>query len=191
MVVWGIGRIMNIPNYPSEAEALRPRLTAWRRDLHQHPELGFQVTRTAGIVAQTLSELGYEVRTGIGRTGVVALLHGGRPGPTVLLRADMDALPIQELSDAPYASQVPGAMHACGHDGHVAIGLGTAALLAKHAAELPGRVLFVFQPAEEGDGARLRWLPMACWMIRSPTPRSACTSGIRCRWAGSLHRPGH
>jgi amidohydrolase len=139
-------------DYRSEAEALRPQLIAWRRDLHQHPELGFEVRRTAGIVAQTLGELGYEVRTGVGRTGVVALLHGGRPGPTVMLRADMDALPIEEISDAPYVSQAPGIMHACGHDGHVAIGLGTAALLARHAAELPGRVLFVFQPAEEGQG---------------------------------------
>jgi amidohydrolase len=162
---------MNIPDYSSEAEALRPRLTAWRRDLHQHPELGFQVTRTAGFVAQTLSELGYEVRTGIGRTGVVALLHGGRPGPTVLLRADMDALPIQELSDAPYVSQVPGAMHACGHDGHVAIGLGTAALLAKHAAELPGRVLFVFQPAEEGDGGAAAMV--ADGVLDDPKPDAA------------------
>lgn len=143
---------MNTPDYSSEAETLRPRLTAWRRDLHQHPELGFQVTRTAGLVAQVLGELGCEVRTGVGRTGVVALLPGGRPGPTVMLRADMDALPIQEISDAPYASRMPGAMHACGHDGHVAIGLGAATLLAKHAPELRGRVLFVFQPAEEGDG---------------------------------------
>jgi len=143
---------MIIPDYRSEAEALRPQLTAWRRDLHQHPELGFEVTRTAGIVARSLGELGYEVRTGVGRTGVVALLNGGRPGPTVMLRADMDALPIQEISNAPYASQVPGAMHACGHDGHVSIGLGVATLLARRAADLPGRVLFVFQPAEEGEG---------------------------------------
>jgi amidohydrolase len=143
---------MNVSEIRAEAEALRAQLIAWRRDLHQHPELGFEVTRTAGIVARTLGELGYEVRTGVGRSGVVALLHGGLPGPTVMLRADMDALPIQEINDAPYTSQTPGVMHACGHDGHVAIGLGTATLLARHAAELPGRVLFVFQPAEEGEG---------------------------------------
>ena len=135
----------------SEAEALTSQLVSWRRDLHQHPELGFRETRTAALVARVLGELGLEVRTGIGRTGVVALLQGGRPGPTVMLRADMDALPIQEISEAPYVSQVPGVMHACGHDGHVAIGLGAATLLARHAAELPGRVLFVFQPSEEAD----------------------------------------
>jgi amidohydrolase len=139
-------------DFHSEAEGLRSQLIAWRRDLHQHPELGFAVHRTAGIVARTLGELGYEIRTGVGRTGVVALLHGGQPGPTVMLRADMDALPIQEISDAPYVSQTPGVMHACGHDGHVAVGLGAATLLARHAAELPGQVLFIFQPAEEGDG---------------------------------------
>ena len=143
---------MSLPDYRAEVEALRGQLVAWRRDLHQHPELGFAVTRTAGIVAQTLGELGYEVRTGVGKSGVVGLLHGGKPGPTVMLRADMDALPIQEISDAPYASCVPGMMHACGHDGHVALGLGAATLLARHAADLPGRVLFIFQPAEEGDG---------------------------------------
>ena len=129
---------MTMPDFHAEAEALRPQLIAWRRDLHQHPELGFEVTRTAGIVARTLGELGCEVRTGVGRSGVVALLHGGRPGPTVMLRADMDALPIQEINAAPYASQVPGVMHACGHDGHVAMGLGAATLLARHARGLAG-----------------------------------------------------
>ena len=141
---------MNLPDYRPEADALRGQLIAWRRDLHQHPELAFQEVRTAGVVARVLGELGYELRTGVARTGIVALLQGGRPGPTVMLRADMDALPIQEISDAPYVSQTAGIMHACGHDGHVAIGLGAATLLARHAAELPGRVLFVFQPAEEG-----------------------------------------
>ncbi len=136
----------------SEAEGLAAMLTAWRRDLHQHPELGFAVTRTAGLVARVLTELGCEVRTGVGRSGVVGLLHGSQPGPTVMLRADMDALPIQEISEAPYASQTPGVMHACGHDGHVAMGLGAATLLARHQADLPGRVLLIFQPAEEGDG---------------------------------------
>lgn len=143
---------MSTIDFRAEAEALQGQLTTWRRDLHAHPELGFGVSRTAGIVAQRLGELGCEVRTGVGRTGVVALLHGGRPGPTVMLRADMDALPIQEISNAPYASRIPGVMHACGHDGHVAIGLGAATMLARHAAELQGNVLFVFQPAEEGDG---------------------------------------
>ena len=143
---------MSAHDFLAEAEALSPRLISWRRDLHQHPELGFQETRTAALIAEELEALGLEVRRGVGKTGVVALLHGGKPGPTVMLRADMDALPIQEISDAPYASQTPGVMHACGHDGHVTIGLGAATLLARHAEELPGQVLFVFQPAEEGDG---------------------------------------
>ncbi len=141
-----------LPNFRAEAETLAGRLTAWRRDLHIHPELGFAVERTAGVVARALGELGCEVRTGVGRSGVVGLIAGGKPGPTVMLRADMDALPIQEISDAPYISQVPGVMHACGHDGHVAIGLGAATLLARHAADLPGQVLLVFQPAEEAMG---------------------------------------
>ncbi len=162
---------MNLPDYRVEAEALRGQLTAWRRDLHQHPELGFEVHRTASIVAHTLADLGCEVRTGVGKSGVVGLLHGGAPGPTVMLRADMDALPIQEISDAPYASCVPGVMHACGHDGHVAIGLGAATLLARHAAELPGRVLFVFQPAEEGDGGATAMI--ADGAIADPVPDAA------------------
>jgi amidohydrolase len=139
-------------DFLSEATELGQQLINWRRDLHQHPELGFREVRTAAIIAEHLKELGLEVRTGVGRTGVVALLQGSRPGPTVMLRADMDALPIQEISDAPYASQTAGVMHACGHDGHVAVGLGVATLLARHARELPGQVLFVFQPAEEGEG---------------------------------------
>ncbi|MCX6030491.1 MAG: amidohydrolase [Chloroflexi bacterium] len=162
---------MILPDYRSEADALRGQLVAWRRDLHQHPELSFQEIRTAGVVARTLGELGYEVRTGVGRTGVVGLLQGGRPGPTVMLRADMDALPIQEISDAPYVSQTPGAMHACGHDGHIAIGLGTATLLARHAAELPGRVLFVFQPAEEGGSGAAAMI--ADGALADPKPAAA------------------
>lgn len=143
---------MSTPDYRAEAEGLYGQLVAWRRDLHRHPELSFQEIRTADVVARALAGLGYEVRTGVAKTGVVGLLHGGRPGPTVMLRADMDALPIQEATEAPYASEYPGVMHACGHDGHVAIGLGAATLLARHRAELAGNVLFVFQPAEERDG---------------------------------------
>ncbi len=158
-------------DFRPEADALRSQLTAWRRDLHQHPELGFAVQRTAGIVARTLGELGLEVRTGVGQSGVVGLLQGGRPGPTVMLRADMDALPIQEISDAPYASLTPGCMHACGHDGHVAIGLGAATFLARHADELPGRVLFVFQPAEEGDGGAAAMI--AAGALADPAPAAA------------------
>lgn len=162
---------MDISVFRTEAEGLQNELTGWRRDLHAHPELGFAVHRTAVIVADHLRSLGCEVRTGVGKSGVVALLHGGRPGRTVMLRADMDALPIQEVSDAPYASQVPGVMHACGHDGHVAIGLGAATLLARHAADLPGKVLFVFQPAEEGEGGAIAMIEDGA--IADPVPDAA------------------
>ncbi len=143
---------MTAVDFRSEAESLATQLVSWRRDLHQHPELAFQEVRTSALVADVLRRLGLEVRTGVGRTGVVGTLAGRSPGPTVMLRADMDALPIPEASEAPYASQHAGTMHACGHDGHVAIALGAAMLLARHTADLAGRVLFVFQPAEEGLG---------------------------------------
>src|SRR5688572_17634665 len=109
----------------AEAQELAEDLVAIRRDLHMHPELGFQEVRTARIVAEQLSALGYEVVTGVGKTGVVGLLGGSQPGErTVLLRFDMDALPIAEENDVPYRSQTPGIMHACGHDAHVAVGIG-------------------------------------------------------------------
>jgi amidohydrolase len=162
---------MRAPEFRAEAEGLAVQLASWRRDLHQHPELAFRETRTADLVAGQLGALGIEVRTGVGRTGVVGLLHGGRPGPTVMLRADMDGLPIQEQSDAPYASQVPGVMHACGHDGHVAMLLGAATLLARHAADLPGNILFVFQPAEEALGGAAAMLDDG--LLTDPAPAAA------------------
>jgi amidohydrolase len=127
------------------AHDIEEQLVAWRREFHVHPELGFQETRTAARVAEVLDTLGYRVRTGVGRTGVVA--ERGQGHPIVAIRADMDALPIQEENDVPYASQTPGVMHACGHDAHTAIALGVAALLAEE--EFPGTVRFLFQPAEE------------------------------------------
>lgn len=140
----------------ADAEALADELTATRRDLHMHPELGFQEFRTAGIVADQLNALGYEVIAGVGKTGVVGLLPGGQPGDrTVLLRFDMDALPIEEANDVPYRSQTPGVMHACGHDAHVAVGLGVAKVLAKYRDQLPGTIKLMFQPAEEGLGGAL------------------------------------
>lgn len=142
-------------DFMAEANALKEELIARRRDFHAHPELGFEETRTASIVAQELSALGLEVQTGVGKTGVVAILEGSEEGQTVLLRADMDALPITELNEVPYASQSAGKMHACGHDGHTAIALGVAKVLASHRDKLKGRVKFVFQPAEElGQGAK-------------------------------------
>jgi len=129
-----------------------------RRDFHRHPELGFREVRTAGIVAQELNKLGLEVKTGIAETGVVALLEGSRSGPVRTVRFDMDALPIQEENKVEYASQVPGVMHACGHDGHTAVGLTVARLLHDHVDELAGTVKFIFQPAEEGLGGAERMI---------------------------------
>jgi len=135
-------------------EALKPRLIEQRRDFHMNPELSNREERTARIVAQRLQSLGLdEVRTGVGKHGVVALLKGSRPGPVVAVRADMDALPIQEARDVPYKSRNPGVMHACGHDVHTTIGLGTAEVLAGMKDQVPGSVKFIFQPAEEGPPA--------------------------------------
>jgi len=139
-----------------------------RRDFHRHPELGFQEVRTAGIVARELNALGLEVTTGVAKTGVVGLLAGKHPGPVVLLRFDMDALPIQEQTGAEYASQAPGVMHACGHDGHTAIGLTVARILAARRDELRGVVKFVFQPAEEGLGGAEQMV--AEGVLQSPRP---------------------
>ncbi|HTU03052.1 MAG TPA: amidohydrolase [Candidatus Sulfotelmatobacter sp.] len=136
-------------NISQDVEALRSAMVEQRRDFHRHPELGFQETRTAGIVAKRLTQLGYQVRTGLGKTGVTGFLRGGRPGKTVLLRADIDALPIQEQTGAPYRSEAPGAMHACGHDAHTAMALAAAQILAAHTGSIAGNLCLVFQPAEE------------------------------------------
>ncbi|MGZ6146750.1 MAG: M20 metallopeptidase family protein, partial [Vulcanimicrobiaceae bacterium] len=125
---------------------------AIRRDLHMHPELGFEEERTARIVASRLHSLGFEVHAGIATTGVVGVMRGSKPGKTIMLRADMDALPILEENTHPYRSTIAGKMHACGHDGHVAILLGAAQLIADGKEELAGTVCLVFQPAEEGRG---------------------------------------
>ena len=137
----------------ARAAALAEDLTDCRRDLHRNPELGFEVQRTAGVVTERLRALGAEVRTGVGRTGVVGILRAPQAtGPAVLLRADMDALPVQEVEGRPYGSQVPGRMHACGHDGHTTMLLGAASLLASDRSRLTRDVVLLFQPAEEGGG---------------------------------------
>lgn len=131
---------------------------AWRRDIHQHPELGNREFRTSKLVADELRSLGLEVKTGIAHTGVVAILHGGKPGPRIAIRADMDALPVTEHNALPFASKATsifrgetvGVMHACGHDSHTAMLLGIAEALTSIKADLPGEVMFIFQPAEEG-----------------------------------------
>lgn len=142
------------------AAKVEAQVVAWRRDLHAHPELSNQEKRTAQLVADHLRRLGIEVRTGVGGTGVVGGLRGGRPGPVVALRADMDALPVTEEVDLPFKStaraqfngQEVGVMHACGHDLHVAILMGAAEVLANMRATLSGTVKFIFQPAEESSG---------------------------------------
>ena len=137
-------------------EAELQELVDVRRDLHQHPELAFEEVRTSAKVAERLRALGLKVRTGVGRTGVMATVQGGRPGRTVLLRADMDALPIHEENDVAYRSKSDGKMHACGHDCHTAMLLGAARILMDRRRDLAGRVVLMFQPGEEGcDGAKV------------------------------------
>lgn len=140
------------------AESITQKIIDWRRDFHQHPELGNSEVRTAGIIAQHLQSLGLEVKTGVAKTGVVAILKGGKPGPVVALRADMDGLPVTERVNLPFASKVKttyngqevGTMHACGHDSHMAILMGVAEVLTSMKKDLAGTVKFIFQPAEEG-----------------------------------------
>ena len=142
-----------------DTAAIEEQLIAWRRDIHQHPELGEQETRTARLVAEHLKELGLEVQTEVGRTGVVGILKGAKPGRTVALRADMDALPVKEPAGLPFASQATGiyhgtevdVMHACGHDAHTAMLMATAEVLAGVRDQIEGTVMFIFQPAEEGS----------------------------------------
>ena len=152
-----------------ESKAIEARMIDWRRDIHQNPELGNREVRTSRLVAEHLKKLGYEVREKVAHTGVVATLKGGKPGPVVALRADMDALPVTEEVDLPFASKVKtdwrgketGVMHACGHDAHTAILMAAAEVFAKVRADLPGTIKLIFQPAEEGaaqgeeGGARL------------------------------------
>ncbi|MFW6092564.1 MAG: amidohydrolase [Pseudomonadota bacterium] len=160
VVATGSAAVPTVAADPIEeaASAVAPQVIEWRRDIHRHPELSNREFRTAALVADHLRSLGIDVRTEVAHTGVVGVLEGGRPGPVVALRADMDALPVTEQTGLPYASteratydgQEVGVMHACGHDAHVAILMGAAEVLAGMREELPGTVKFVFQPAEEG-----------------------------------------
>ncbi|MEA3351287.1 MAG: amidohydrolase [Chloroflexota bacterium] len=157
-----------MPNFLAEAQELFEYTRELRRDFHRHPELGFREVRTAKIVDQELRALGLDTSTGIAETGVVALIEGAQPGPVVLLRFDMDALPIEEETGAEYASENPGVMHACGHDGHVAIGLTAARMLHARREKLAGTIKLVFQPAEEGAGGAERMV--AEGVLENPTP---------------------
>jgi amidohydrolase len=128
---------------------IAPSLIELRRKIHEHPELAFEEVRTAALVAERLKGIGIEPKQGIGKTGVVGLVKGGKPGPTLGIRADMDALPVTEATNLPFASKIPGKMHACGHDAHTVIALGVAEVLNKLKGDVPGTVKFIFQPAEE------------------------------------------
>lgn len=139
-----------------------------RRDFHKHPELGFKEERSSGIIATQLTEMGLEVTAGLAKTGVVGVLDGGNPGKTLLLRFDMDALPILEQNQLDYQSQTNGVMHACGHDGHMAIGLTVARILSTIKHEISGKIKFVFQPAEEGLGGASEMIQAG--VLGNPTP---------------------
>jgi len=148
-------------NIHKEIKNISEEIISTRRDIHKHPELGFEVHRTARIVAERLIELGLDVQTGIGKTGVVGDLKCG-DGPTIALRADMDALPMQETGNIDYISQNDGVMHACGHDGHTAMLLGAAKVLADKKDQINGTVRFLFQPAEEGEGGAKYMIEDGC-----------------------------
>src|SRR5687767_3041485 len=141
-------------DFLNEARELFPYTQSLRRDFHKHPELGYQEVRTGGIVAKELEALGIEVTKGVGKTGVVGLLEGAKPGPTLLIRFDMDALPITEDTGAEYASTNPGVMHACGHDGHTAIGLTVAKMLHAHRDQLAEKINFGFKPSKKERNAK-------------------------------------
>ena len=145
---------VNLKNVRLEIRALQPQLVEWRRQIHQKPELGFQEKITAEFISQKLQNWGIEHQVGIAQTGIVAIIKGEKSthGKVLAIRADMDALPIQELNEVPYCSQRDGIMHACGHDGHTAIAIGTAYYLHQHRQDLNGTVKIIFQPAEEGPG---------------------------------------
>ena len=156
--VYSTTTVASVPNAAELTAQVESKVIAWRRDLHQHPELSNREFRTSKVIEKHLKSLGLEVQTGIAHTGVVAILKGGKPGPLIGLRADMDALPVTEVVDLPFASKVTdtyrnqtvGVMHACGHDTHVAMLMGVAETLVKVKDSLAGDVMFIFQPAEEG-----------------------------------------
>ncbi|WP_394003098.1 amidohydrolase [Luteimonas sp. WGS1318] len=148
---------VSAPTIPDTIAALAPQMTAWRREIHAWPELGFEEEKTSALVIRELRALGLEVHTGLGGTGVVAVVDSGQPGLSIGLRADMDALPMDEQSDLPFRSQRPGVAHTCGHDGHTSALLGTARHLVAH-PPASGRVVLIFQPAEEGGRGAIRMI---------------------------------
>ena len=169
--------------FQTEIEALFPQLVEIRRDIHAHPELSNEEVRTAKLVADRLTALGLEVKTGVGKHGVIGLLKGSTDGPCVAVRADMDALPIKELRSVPYRSQNPGVMHACGHDVHVTVALGVAELLSRHKDAVKGTVKFLFQPAEEAMPSTYKGDWGAKLMVKEgamENPRPGAVFGLHC-----------
>lgn len=202
-----LGLALAAPTPPRQAQdlaqAIKPKALAWFKDLHEHPELGHEEKRTAALVASHLRALGIETRTEVGKTGVVGLLRGARPGPIVGLRADMDAIPITELTGLPYASKARtvyrgedvGVMHACGHDSHTAILMGAAEVLSQLRSQIAGSVMFVFQPAEEAalpgerSGAELM-LEQGLFEIATPAAIFALHASPRLRTGQFTLREG-
>jgi amidohydrolase len=175
------------------AKAIQPDVIAIRRRIHRQPEIGLDLPKTQAVVLEELSKLGLEGRPGKALSSVVAVIEGGRPGPTVLLRADMDALPLHEDTGLDFSSEIEGAMHACGHDTHVAMLLGAARLLQKRRAELPGKVILMFQPGEEGLGGAKSMIEEGLLEAAGPTaPTGALAVHIGTRYpTGEVHlRPG-
>ncbi len=150
------------------ADGMRDELVKRRRDFHMYPEIGFEEFRTSEIVAHELSELGLDVQTKVGRTGVIGILEGQQDGPTILVRSDMDALPIQEQNAVEYVSRIPGKMHACGHDAHMTMALAVAKIMVNHQSQIRGRIKFMFQPGEEGYGGALEMIRDG--VLNNPVP---------------------
>ena len=176
------------PEVAAAARDLQAKVVAWRRDFHQHPELSNREERTAAQVAAHLRKLGLQPKTGVAHHGVTAIIKGGKPGPRVALRADMDALPVTEQTGLPFASKATstyrgetvGVMHACGHDAHTSVLMGVAEALVAMRKDLPGEVLLVFQPAEEGppdgeEGGAAMMLRQGIFSISTRRPSSVCT----------------
>lgn len=161
-------------------EALVEDMTRWRHDLHAHPETAFEEFRTAAFVAEQLKAFGLVVHTGLAKTGVVGVLKNG-DGPSIALRADMDALHVDEQTGVDYASTIPGKMHACGHDGHTAMLLGAARHLSTE-KNFAGTVVFIFQPAEEGEGGAKVMIDEACSTCFPSMPSMVCTIGRAWNW---------
>lgn len=178
--------------FAKDVDAMFPKLVETRRDFHMHPELSNQEVRTSRMIAEKLSALGLEVKTGVARHGVIGLLKGGKPGGVVAIRADMDGLPIDEKNEVPYKSQTKDVMHACGHDIHMTVALGVAELLAKHRAEVPGTVKFIFQPAEEMATDAPEWggkLMVKEGALENPRPSAIFALHVGNRWSDNSIAP--